>query len=302
MIVDNDFHWIFGDEDDLIDFEPITHRYSNKRTKEPYVGVTTFIGQFEEEFDTEYQSARCAVKEVLGHRSYAYAAFQMATRNRPKELVYQYIKNHDKRVKFLVKQQELKDAWKAKNEFAKEKGHIYHERQENKVNFNKYRIVEGGHIRPLANTSGLPRSAGNKINLSATLPDGLYAEILVKNHKLKMSGQVDVSFIETIGGIRYVDIDDYKTNEKLTTHAFSNFKAPLDFLPQNKMNIYRIQILLYAEMFRAYGYVPRNLSLTYHPNPEVAPKVYAIQPFTEYPVDPIKLMLNVRKAYLNSLN
>jgi hypothetical protein len=302
MINLDDYRWIFGDEDDLVDFEQIAHTYTNAKNKEPYVGVTTFIGQFEPEFDTEYWSARCAVKEVLGKRSYSYSAFKMVIKDRP-DYVYEYIKKHPKRVLFLRMQQKLKDEWKEKNDNAKEKGHIYHERQENKVNFNKFRIVEGGHIRPLADTSGLPRSGGNKINVSSTLPDGVYAEILVKNHKLKMSGQLDYTFIETINGVRYIDIDDYKTNEKLTfSNQWQTFKAPLDFLEHHKFNIYRIQILLYAEMFRAYGYVPRNLTLTYHPNPQVAPKVYGIHPFTECTTDPIKLMLSIRKLYLESLS
>lgn len=302
MLVDEDLRWIFGDEDDLVDFEPILHKYTNARTNVPYVGVTTFISQFEDEFDVEYWSARCAVKEFYGVRSWKYNAFRMAIGTN-KQYVCDYIKNSSDRAKLLIKQQELKDQWKAKNDYAKEKGHIYHERQENKINFNKFRIVEDGHIHPLADTSGLPRSGGNKINLSSYLPDGVYAELLVKNHKLKMSGQVDYTYIETIGNVRYVDIDDYKTNEKLTfENKYQRFKAPLDFLEHHKFNIYRIQILLYAEFFKAYGYTPRNLSLTYHPNPQVAPKVFKINPFTETPSDPIKLMLNLRKIYVQSLN
>lgn len=201
-------------------------------------------------------------------------------------------------------QRELKQEWIEKNEKAKLKGSVYHQKQEDKLNYNKYRIIEGGFIRPLADITGLnlPISHGDKLNLCRDLPDGVYSELLVKNHPLQMSGQVDYSFIETINGVRYVDIDDYKTNEKLTfENKYQNFQAPIDFVPQHKFNIYRIQILLYAWMFEQYGFVVRNLTLTYHPTPSVAPIVYRIHRFSEYDKDPIKLMLETRKNYLLSL-
>ncbi len=42
------------------------------------------------------------------------------------------------------------------------------------------------------------------------LPDGYIVELLVKDDKYKLAGQADQAWIETIGGVRYIDLDDWK--------------------------------------------------------------------------------------------
>lgn len=288
------------EEDDLIDFDKVFHRYTNARTKRAYLGVTTFIGKFEPEFDTEYWSAREAVKEFFGERSYKYIKFKIAIKDRPREVVFNYIDNHLFKHELLRLQKEIIIRWKDKNEKAKQKGSAYHARQEDKVNFNKFRIINNS-VRPMADTSSIPRSGGDKINLHSLLPDGAYAELLVKNHKLELSGQVDYCFIETLNGKRYVDIDDYKTNEILRFESYVKFLSPLQFLDDCNMNVYKIQLLLYAWMFEHYGFIIRSITITYHPDIQRVPKVYNIFPFrTE--LDPIKLMLDIRKRELKLLD
>lgn len=283
--------------DDLIDFDDLSHTYTNSRTKEKYISVTTFIKQFEPEFDTEYWSLRKAIERVLGEKSYQLFRFKNVIREKPKDAIYTYLERSPLKGVILTVQEEIKREWKDKNRKAINKGSAYHARQEDKLNFNKFRILNN-QVALLADTTGIPRSGGNKINLSYNLPDGAYAEILMKNHSLKLSGQADYVYIETSNGIRYMDIDDYKTNEKLTDrNQFQNFLAPISFLEHHKMNVYKIQLLLYAYMAEQYGFVVRNITITYHPNINAEPIIYNIYRQPEV----IKLLTEARKRELRLL-
>jgi len=300
--------------DDLIDFDPIPHSYTNSRTKKKYLGVTTFIGQFEPQFDVEYWSAREAVKRFYGERNYQYARFKNVV-SRPEKVngkislvdknkVFNFILKSSDKSALLNLQNEVKIEWKHTNKVAIDKGSAYHQRQEDKLNYNEFRIIETGLVRKLAPMDQVPdytiNSAG-KINLSKYLPDGAYAEILLRNHAYELCGQADYVFIETIGDTRYVDLDDFKTNNKLTTsNPYDTFIKPLDFLQHHKLNIYMIQLNMYAWMIEQYGFKIRRMSLTHQPNLTTPPIVHKIHKFVE--PDPIKLMLNVRKRQLEDLN
>lgn len=301
--------------DDLIDFDPIPHTYTNTRTRKKYLGVTTFIGQFEPKFDVEYWSAREAVKRLYNERSSKYAMFRSVVSRVEKidgkislvdkNKVFNYILKSPDKNQLLNLQNEVKIEWKNKNTVAIEKGSAYHQRQEDKLNYNEFRIIDTGLVRKLADYSQVPNeiiNSAGKINLSYYLPDGAYAEILMRNHKYELCGQADYVFIETINGVRYVDIDDFKTNAKLTTsNKYDTFLKPLDFLEHHKFNIYLLQINLYAWMAEQYGFVIRRLTLTHQPNMTTKPIVHKLWKFTTEQ-DPIKLMLNVRKRQLDDLN
>lgn len=99
------------------------------------------------------------------------------------------------------------------------------------------------------------------------LPDGAYLELLVFDLNIGVAGQADMVFIETIDGVRYVDINDHKTNEKKPGKSapekcfppFNNDYASTHFK-------YVLQINSYAYILSLHGFVPRNLAYTYYKN------------------------------------
>ena len=290
---------------DIIDFDPIPHTYTNRRTKKRYIGVTTFIGIFEPEFPLEMTSGKEAFKRYFGEFSYKASSLIRVVKgckNDAEKLIAvdKAIKNSGKEYEIRKIQQEVKKEWKDINTKSIVKGSNFHNKQENKANFNRFSIVQDS-VKRLADVSNWPRSANNKINLVKNLPDGLHTEIIVSNHEYQISGQIDRFFIETINGVRYGDIDDYKTGAKISIDSFGQFfKNPIDFLPFNKLNIYKLQLLLYAKLAELAGFVPRNIIITHTPNSIDVPKIYKILPFRQ-DQDPIKLMLEFRKNQLKSL-
>ena len=56
-----------------------------------------------------------------------------------------------------------------------------------------------------------------------TLEDGLHLELCMYNHEFESCGTADKVFIETINGVRYVDVFDYKSNESIDIESFFFF-------------------------------------------------------------------------------
>lgn len=104
------------------------------------------------------------------------------------------------------------------------------------------------------------------VNLLEELPDGHYPEFLAWYLPIATAGQVDQLWIETIKGVRYVDIGDHKTTKEknMKKGGMSKMKGDLGHLDENALNKYMIQINFYAWMLMQHGFVPRNLSFTWY--------------------------------------
>ena len=109
------------------------------------------------------------------------------------------------------------------------------------------------------------------------LPDGYYPELLVWNEKCGIAGQADKVFLETIGNTRYVDIDDYKTNNKIKTESAYvkklkgrvMMKKPLGHLMDCNHTHYNLQISTYAWVMEQFGFKVRNLAFHHYNKPYV---------------------------------
>ena len=103
------------------------------------------------------------------------------------------------------------------------------------------------------------------------IPDGYVAEHLVKDDDSLVAGQLDQNFIETINNVRYVDIDDWKTdNEILIKPSFfhpktgyQKMKYPMDHIYETNYWKYTMKISTYALMLEKEGFVVRNLAFTH---------------------------------------
>lgn len=103
------------------------------------------------------------------------------------------------------------------------------------------------------------------------IEDGYYPEFLVFNHDKKIAGQLDKLFVETIGDKRYVDIDDWKTDEEIVLKptffdkrdGLAKFKFPLDHILDCNHNQYMLKISLYSWMLEQAGFIIRDTRFTH---------------------------------------
>lgn len=156
------------------------------------------------------------------------------------------------------------EQWKIKKDMACEIGHEFHK---NKEEYSENQVIELRFKKPykvrnqyLIHTDDL-----------FEYPDGLYNEMDLWHHGYQIAGRADKVFIETIGGIRYVDIDDYKTNEqiemlsyKYKNGSYKMMLRPLGHLMDCNYIHYELQQSIYAFMLESYGFTIRSMRLLHH--------------------------------------
>lgn len=122
------------------------------------------------------------------------------------------------------------------------------------------------------------------------IPDGYFPEFLVFDHDLGIAGQIDKLFVETTNGVRYVDIDDWKSDEKIDVKptffkkgkGYDRMKFPFDHLYTTKYYIYTLKTSLYAYMLERAGFTIRDIRFTHV---MINPDTLEILKETDYNVD-----------------
>lgn len=252
------------------------------------LSMTTFIGKFKQKYQEHFWSIYTAVRREL----------QIEDRKEFSALCKQHgfnFKRHDsfdtqeERVLFLKScigklvdwnkvinntSKEVKQDWQDKKEDACNVGTEFHEHKEEKVYETKKALIGDVEVNLASNNV----SQGTKdIRYSkdlSNLEDGYHPELLLylssiilegSEYDLFLTGQADKVYIETINGIRYVDVDDYKTNEKIMeSNFFTKMEFPINHLDDCNFIHYSLQITGYARILEEYGYVVRNLNFTHH--------------------------------------
>ena len=122
------------------------------------------------------------------------------------------------------------------------------------------------------------------------IEDGYYPEFLVFNHDNKIAGQVDKLFVETIGNKRYIDIDDWKSDERIDLKptffergkGLAKFKFPFDHILDCNHNNYMLKISLYSWMLEQAGFTIRDTRFTHV---DINPDTLEIKESTDYIFD-----------------
>lgn len=253
-------------------FNAEDHSYNGKKIT--YTSVSKLIGKYKRPYNRDYWSKYKAYEKLLGQKEFK------AIR---KQLGYPLEDNalfNDLSV--IVSQEALTEAiqeilneWKSKNDKSIKKGNDYHNFKENQAKElgyceNPYTGVEYPtiHSTKIEVKKGIEYRSPIVTNLY-DLEDGFHPELILWNDKAKIAGQSDLVFIETIEGKRYIDIDDYKSNNKIDTYSFMKHKMldPLSHLHDVNYNHYRLQISCYAWLLEQAGYIPRNLGFRHLTTP-----------------------------------
>ena len=244
----------------MITFNEEKHQYTNQNN-EIYTSVTTFIGKFKNKFDSEYWSLYKAIEEKSGitdKRMFNSWLKVLGFKNDKtiNDLENVIVKaNLNRHLLESINVRILRE-WKTKNLNSQEKGTALHKQKEIE-SYKKGVEVLGG-----TNIKGVVRQQYSQDIYS--LEDGFYPELLLYNNYLKIAGITDKTWLTTINGIRYIDIDDYKTNGKITTNnKFQKMLSPINHLDDCNYIHYNLQVSMYAFLLEECGFKVRNLRFTH---------------------------------------
>ena len=254
-------------------YEP-THEYTTKEGTK-YISATTLIGKYKEPFDGDFWSIYKAIERTLTEAggSKVWLAF--------KKIGYKTVNDRflqdealggaseEEREVMYSHRKDILQEWEYEKSVACRNGTAFHKSEEAKwLSKEKHEVAESVY-----NLGNAFSSTGEIIDL-AELPDGVYSELTLWNNFYQVAGQADMAFIETIKGVRYIDIDDYKTNKKIDIESYKNPKSgkykmmlrPLHTLMDCNRQHYELQMSLYAYMLECYGFVVRNLNFRHYDN------------------------------------
>lgn len=239
----------------MILFTEKNHHYAQAETNEPYSSVSAMVKDFEPEVD--WAQAATGPARRLG-----------------------------------MSVEEVLAMWEEKKNESQEYGDGFHIQQWVEAIADGQMIVLGEGPFPMAPVGlehwremgeGTPAYANKSVtkNLSE-LEDGCYRELLVHDDVYKMAGQIDMCRIETVMGVRCVDIDDDKTNASIKSEAFvrdgvpTMFEGVLSSVAYANLWEYAIKISTYAYMMERAGYTVRRLGLTHHNRQDGSKTVYRL--------------------------
>ena len=271
-----------------VGFIESTHTYSNlKDSSIKYTSVTTLIGKYEQEFDSDFVSKYKAIEKLVAPEVWKKEKGALWKNHKiPNEFLEVYSISE----KDLNKvQQDILDEWDKINKLSCERGTKIHAKIENAfynknsdISLQKFGI--GGKFQCKKNYNELD------------MEYGIYPEYLIyydnPNLDLHIAGQIDL----LVKNGNNIIIGDWKTNKKLDFKGFYNsstrsttkMKYPLTNLDDINFNHYQLQLSTYAWIIQKL-YPDFNIERLFicHFDHEGNQKVYEVQ----YLKDEVEKML-----------
>lgn len=253
---------------DSVTFFEEGHKYTNE-SGEFYISGTTLLGKYKAPYDGEFWSKYKAIErtiiELAGEAYYTNwkqkiggfmnvnKAFDAIAREDSKALVQKHTI-------------EVLQEWEYEKTIAGTNGSNFHySKEEEWAAADKH---FDGVIDKKWYNLGIQQDKNGKNRVPSLLEDGVYSEMILWLNDIKLAGAADIIYIETIDGIRYVDIDDYKTNKKVDTSGFMGAKMnyPVNHLEDCNFQHYELQMSLYCYMLELNGFTIRHLNFQHWKN------------------------------------
>lgn len=247
----------------MIIFTEDPHEYRHLESGKKLKGWTSLIKNFTEEFNTEVQKKASAYSMFIG-KDYARLKF-----GRYKELsLDEFVDTLKKEYPGLPDNfiDEITFEW----EYAAILGSRFHSLLE------KESYDRGVQINPYTDKEHKVIKMDKQYNNQSLMPnlfyleDGYYPELLVWDYSMGEENtpvtQIDDCFIETIGGVRYVDVDDKKTNKSIWSGKDKTMKGVLSDLYDNTEEKYKLQACFGAKLLSTFGFEPRYCGFTHYKN------------------------------------
>ena len=253
-------------------FNAEDHSYNGKKIT--YISVSKLIGKYKRPYNRDYWSKYKAYEKLLGQKEFKAIRKQLGHPLEDDALFSD--------LSAIVSQEDLNEAiqevlseWRNKNDKSIKKGNEYH-------NFKEDQAKELGYCENPFTGKKYPTIHSTKIEVKKgveyrspvisnlyDLEDGFHPELILWNDEVRIAGQSDLVFIDTVNKKRYFDIDDYKTGGKIDTYNFMKHKMldPLSHLMDCNYNYYRLQISCYAWLLEQAGFIPRDLGFRHLTTP-----------------------------------
>lgn len=267
-------------------FKDTTHAYVSQKGN--YTSNSAFVGTFMHKFDAEFNATRSVFKSMF--KNEWMDALQKTDNDAEKAVPMLKEVLDPSQYRFFV--DELINAWEEKGKKSAQIGTMFHKQLETEA-------IETGMLRLNKNRKNIPVNVNTFVpdgydnctwadNLY-DIPDGAYVEFIVFNDLIKVAGTIDMLFVTTINGVRYVDIDDYKFVEELRKRPKywsykdkdkMHMKHPVSHLYQTNYFEYNLKISMYAWMLEQFGFKLRYLLMSHMKptlNGEFARHTYTIK-------------------------
>lgn len=284
---------------DEILFDEASHRYYDENGNN-YISVTTIIGKYCPDFDTELWAMFTALKDHNYKVRVDLTCRSISVSNRTYKLS-ELMKDN----LFLAWYKETKAMWNTKTAEACHRGNVLHNHMEDSINLSKgdlKGVTNNMIINKAVSTIQLPKIKTlhdlSQTKLRETHPTvyerlagyiglgfSIFAEKRVFLREFFIAGMIDVPLI--IG--KHFAILDWKTNKDelhktagyykkikvgntwiksdIWVETGEKFLYPLDTLEASKFNKYAMQLSLYAYILETWGYIllPNGLEIIHFP-------------------------------------
>lgn len=266
-----------------------THTYWHGETKLESVG--SFFKRFKPDFREQYWLTHTALKNIFG-KEYQEHYRSLSGMTPDPHLLFGPFMSRVNPTRIKKEKRIVRDKWKRKTNESNFNGSKFHDEREAESRERGYLInpFDGKQypIPPIAeNTHYHNESLTDNL---WELPDGGYPELLVFDLEMGVAGQADEVFIETVDGVRYIDIHDFKTNEKKPQKsAPDRFIPPFDHLYNSKHVGYSLQISGYGLLLENHGFTVRKLAYSWYKEYKVESQ-HLVE--VEYMKDTILAMVN----------
>ena len=225
------------DKTQEVDYDDTAHRYY--LGSRVYRSATQIVERFVEHFDVEERSA------------------YMADR-------------------YGQTQQYWKDKWRSGNQSSLDRGTLIHNQKEDFLHGRGHDNIDGKIFRVHNIEAPNFKESFAKSGLDySRLPDGVYPELKLWRHDWGIAGRVDKPILETIHGIRYANIEDYKTNKAIRRESYQDkfgkhrmMLGPLHHLQDCEFNHYALQLSIYQFMLEYFGFKPGYRRVIHYPHRE----------------------------------
>lgn len=243
------------DKKEYVKYNDDRHEYKVDGVK--YTSVTTFIHKFERPYPRKFWLVYKSYERIFMNDKPKWDYYKKRLMEKKgddnfadhvlKTSVYGDLLRHT--------YNSIDQEWIEKNRVACEKGSKYHDEQEAEALAREY-DNRHGIINKVVKHSAM---------FIPEMVDGWHREKIVYDHAYGISGRADMIHIETIDGIRYVDIDDYKTNKRLLfTNGYGDtMLEPVSHMPSCNGSVYELQLSLYAWCMERHGFRIRSIRLSY---------------------------------------
>lgn len=233
-------------------FDAKAHKYYNKLGAE-YISTTTLVGLFKPKKDW-----KGIAEKFVNRRTKEELVKDLAKKyNKTESSVKEFLN------KYGYKGSSIQKIWEYNKDMACAVGSEFHDKKEREDINRGYEKIEDRIHRV---DDGLTQYQTDDL---WHLPDGVYTELQLWNHHYLIAGKSDKVIVDG----RYIDIDDYKTNEEIDKVSYFNaYKGehdmmlpPIDHLMDCNFIHYTLQLSIYAYMLECFGYKIRKITFKHHP-------------------------------------